>query len=126
MKEIRPVHLGDSGPKISNLHKGLLFLLFHQPGISQNNRKSLQQLLAPEVRTQTFGNATAELVGIWQYQLKNWPNYLPALPKNLKTKVQNLPGSVSPGSVVAGRGNGDVDAVTAEALNWLLKKFGAL
>lgn len=26
----------------------------------------------------------------------------------------------------SGRGNGDVDEVTAKALNWLLKKFGAL
>ena len=119
MKEIRPVHMGDSGPKISNLHKGLLFLLFHQPGISQNNRKSLQQLLAPEIRTQTFGNATAELVGIWQYQLKNWPNYLPPLPKWLKDELQSLP-------ISGGTGNGDVDEVTATALNWLLKKFGAL
>lgn len=63
MKEIKPVHLGDSGPKVSNLQKGLLFLLFHQPGISHNNRKSLQQRLAPDVRTQTCGNATAELLG---------------------------------------------------------------
>ena len=121
MKEIRPVHMGNSGPKVSNLHKGLLFLLFHQPGISHNNRKSLQQLLAPDVRTQTFGNATLELVGIWQYQLKNWPNYLPPLPKWLRDEVQNYL------TIAAnGRGNGDVDEVTAKALNWLLKKFGAL
>ena len=127
MKAINPVHLGDTGPKVSNLHKGLLFLLFHQPGISNNNRKALQQRLAPELGTQTFGDATAELVGLWQYQLKNWPNYLPPLPKGLSKKVQNLPGLTSPiGALVAGKGNGDVDAVTAEALNWLLKKFGAL
>jgi hypothetical protein len=73
------------------------------------------------LRTQTFGDATAELVGIWQNQLKNWPNYLPDLPKKLKLKVQNL--LISPNT---GRGNGDVDEVTAEALNWLLKKLGAL
>jgi hypothetical protein len=126
MKEIKPVHLHDTGPKVSNLHKGLLFLVLHQPGVSDNDRKTLQRRLAPELRAQTFGDATAELVGLWQYQLKNWPDYLPALPKNLKTKVQNLPGSVSPRAIVAGRGNGDVDAVTAEALNWLLKKFGAV
>jgi hypothetical protein len=35
--------------------------------------------------------------------------------------MANLP--ISP---ITGRGNGDVDEVTAEALNWLLKKFGAL
>jgi hypothetical protein len=121
MRAIQPVHLHNSGPKVSNLHKGLLFLVLHQPGISDNDRKTLQQRLAPELRTQTFGDATAELVGIWQNQLKNWPDYLPVLPQGLKAKVQNLP--MSPN---AGRGNGDVDEVTAEALNWLLKKLGAL
>jgi hypothetical protein len=127
MKAIQPVHLHKTGPKVSNLHKGLLFLLFHQPGISDGNRKVLQARLAPELGSQTFGDATAELVGLWQYQLKNWPDYLPPLPKALKLKVQNLPGLGTPtGALVAGKGNGDVDDVTAEALNWLLKKFGAL
>jgi hypothetical protein len=98
-----------------------LFLVLHQPGISDNDRKTLQQRLAPELKTQTFGDATAELVGIWQNQFKNWPSYLPALPKWLNAKVQNLP--ISP---ITGRGSGDVDKVTAEALNWLLKKLGAL
>jgi hypothetical protein len=121
MRDIQPVHLLDIGPKVSNLHKGLLFLVFHQPGISDDDRKSLQRRLAPEVGTQTFGKATAELVGIWQAQLKNWPDYLPRLPKWLELKVQNLPISR-----YTGRGNGDVDVVTAEALNWLLKKLGAL
>ena len=127
MKDIQPVHLNNTGPKVSNLHKGLLFLLFHQPGISNNNRKALQERLAPDLGSQTFGDATAELVGLWQYQLKNWPDYLPPLSKKLSKKVQNLPGLTSPtGALVAGKGNGDVDEVTAEALNWLLKKFGAL
>ena len=121
MKEIRPVHLGDCGPKVSNLHKGLLFLLFHQPGISHNNRKSLQQRLAPDVRTETYGNATAELVGIWQYQFKNWPDYMPTIPRSLKGDVQSI--LVSSGT---GRGNGDVDKPTATLLNWLLRKFRAL
>lgn len=122
MKEIKPVHLGDSGPKVSNLHKGLLFLLFHQPGISDNNRKSLQQRLAPDMRTQTYGNATRELVGIWQYQFKNWPNYLPSIPKPLKdNEVRDIVVSSS-----AGSGNGDVDKATATLLNWLLRKFRAL
>ena len=122
MKPIQPVHLNDTGPKVANLHKGLLFLLLHQPGISNNNRKTLQGRLAPDLRKQTFGDATAELVAIWQNQFKNWPNYLPPFPKWLKPKIQNLL-TVWP---AAGKGNGDVDAVTAEALNWLLKKFGAL
>jgi hypothetical protein len=121
MRAIQQVHLRDTGPKVSNLHKGLLFLVLHQRGIDDNDREILSQRLAPEVRTQTFGNATAELIGIWQYQFKNWPNYLPALPQSLKAQVQNLP--ISPAT---GRGNGDVDQVTAEALNWLLKRLGAL
>jgi hypothetical protein len=82
---------------------------------------TLQQRLAPELRTRTFGSATAELVGIWQNQLKNWPNYFPALPQRLKAKLHSI--TILPAT---GRGNGDVDEVTAEALNWLLKKFGAL
>ena len=121
MKPIQPVHLHNSGLKVSNLQKGLLFLVLHQPGISDDDRKILQQRLAPELRTQTFGDATAELVGIWQNQLKNWPDYLLVLPKWLKAKVQNI--LISPNT---GKGNGDVDEVTAEALNWLLKKLSAL
>ena len=117
MRDIQPVHLQNTGPKVSNLHKGLLFLIIYQSGISDNDRKTLQGRLAPELRTQTFGNATAELVGIWQYQLKSWPDR----PARLEAKMENLP--ISP---ITGRGNGDVDEVTAEALNWLLKKFGAL
>jgi hypothetical protein len=120
MKEIRPVHLGATGPRVSNLHKGLLFLVLHQPGISDNDRKTLQKGLAPELGTQTFGAWTAHLVGLWQSQLKKWPNYLPPLPKWLKDKVRTLP------ILPTGEGNGDVEEVTAEALNWLLKKFGTL
>ncbi|WP_027522689.1 hypothetical protein [Bradyrhizobium sp. Ec3.3] len=119
MKAIQPVHLHETGPKVSNLHQGLLFIVLHQPGISDHDRKILQRRLAPEVKADNFGDATAELVGIWQYQLKNWPDYLPKLPPPLKDKVQKLPVSM-------GRGNGDVDGVTAEALNWLLKEFDAL
>ena len=121
MRAIHPVHLNDSGLEVSNLHKGLLFLVVHQPGISDNDRQILQRQLAPEVRTETFGAATAELVGTWQYQFKNWPKYFPGLPPNLKAKVGSLPILVN-----SGKGNGDVDSVTAEALNWFLQKLGAL
>ena len=120
MIDIQPVHLHDIGPKVSNLHEGLLFLVLHQPGISDNNRKTLQQRLAPDLEPPTYGDATAELVGIWQYQLQNWPDYLPALPEKLKAKLPKPP------MLPIGKGNGDVDKVTAEALNWLLKKLGAL
>ena len=118
MRTIHPVHLHDQGAEVSNLHKGLLFIILHEPSISDNDRESLRRRLAPEVRAQTFGDATAELVGILQNQLKHWPNNWPKLPPELNKKVQNLP--VSP---VTGRGNGDVDDLTAEALNWLLGAF---
>jgi hypothetical protein len=113
-----PIHLRDTGPKVSNLHAALLFIVLHEPGISDNDRQSLQQRLAPEMRKKTFGPTTQEFVGILQNQFKNWPNYQPPLPQWLEAKVKNLP--VSP---VTGRGNGDVDTVTAEALNWFLKKL---
>ncbi len=121
MRRIHPVHLHDTGPEVANLQKGLLFLVMYQPGISDNDRQTLQRRLAPELRTQTFGDATRELVGIWQYQFKNWPNYLPAMPDKLKVKLGNLSASTPIGS-----GTGDVDALTAELLNWLLGEFGAL
>ena len=117
MKAIRPVHLHDTGPKVSNLHKGLLFLLLNQTGVSDNDRETIQKRLAPEIRKQTFGQATAELVGIFQKLLKGRTD----LPKQLKARVQDLP--ISPGT---DRGNGDVDEVTADGLNWVLKKSGAL
>ncbi|MFK4511830.1 hypothetical protein [Bradyrhizobium daqingense] len=120
MKPIRPIHLHDTGAEVSNLHKGLLFLVLHQPAISDSDRKTLQSRLAPEVRAQIYGAATTELVGIWQNQLKNWPDYFPPLPQELKAKVRTL------GASPTGRGTGDVDEVTAEAFNWLLRTFGAL
>ena len=121
MRDIQPVHLHNTGPSVSNLHKGLLYLLIHQPGISGNDREKLSLRLGPEVRMETFGNVTAELVGMWQYQFKNWPNYLPPLPRWLKAIVQNFPISA-----VTGRGSGDVDEGTAKALNWYLRKLSAL
>ena len=116
MRAIQPVHLHDTGAKVSNLQKGLLFLILNQSGISDNDRKTLQRRLAPELREQTFGKATEDLVGIWQGQLKRRRD----LPEELKNKVKTLPIGQND------QGNGDVDKVTAEALNWLLRKLGAL
>jgi hypothetical protein len=53
---------------------------------------------------------------MYQGQLKNWPNYWPALPKNIAKIVQLIPANLP----------GDVDAVTAEALNWLVQTFGGM
>jgi len=107
MRAIKPVHLNQKGDEVSNLHKGLLFLILHQPGISDNDRRTLQQRLAPELRDQTFGNATLDLVRTWQVQLKHRPD----APKNLRDNLAV---------------NGDVEQGTADALNWLLAELGAL
>ena len=69
MKPIKPVHLNGRGATVSNLHKGLLFLIMHEPGISDNDRHTLQGELAPDLQTETFGQGTLRLVKIWQEQL---------------------------------------------------------
>jgi hypothetical protein len=120
MQKIHPIHQGARGPDVANLHKGLLFIFFHESGVSPETRRALRQRLAPDVLTETYGDATTELVGIWQYQLKNWPNYFQPLPRDLAEKVRN---TFSP-MAATGRGNGDVDEVTAEALNWFIGKLG--
>lgn len=111
MRAIQPVHLDDTGDAVSNLHKGLLFLIFQQAGISDNDRSILAQRLAPEVRSHKFGNATLDLVMIWQEQLK---------------KRSNIPQKVRNDIIKYVTVNGDVDEATAKALNWLLTEVGAL
>jgi hypothetical protein len=39
---------------------------WERESISDNDRRSLQQRIAPELRDQKFGNATLDLVMIWQ------------------------------------------------------------
>ena len=85
----------------------LLFLILKQPNISDGHRDTLANRLAPEMRDQTFGQATYGLVFIWQDQLKERADVPPKI-KSGFTK------------------NGDVDAGTAKALNWLLTQLGAL
>jgi hypothetical protein len=118
MQKIHPIHVGSTGPEVANLHKGLLFIFFHEPGVSHATREALRQRLAPEILTETYGDATQELVGIWQNQLKHWPDYFHPLPHDLAEKVRTL--SISSAT---GRGNGDVDEITAEALNWFIRKL---
>jgi hypothetical protein len=80
----------------------------------------LRQRLAADVLAERYGDATTELVGIWQNQLKNWPNYFHPLPREPAEKVRN---TFSP-TTGTGRGNGDVDEVTVEALNWFIRTLG--
>jgi hypothetical protein len=112
MRQIVPVHMGDTGPKVTILHAALQFLIGHQ-GNPPNVTQSLLQQLAPDVAANTFGQATRNIVALFQGQLKNWPNYWPPLPQNIATIVQSIPASLP----------GDVDAGTAEALNWLVETF---
>ena len=106
MKEIRPVHLHESGARVANLHQGLRFLIRNHPGISDNDRQSLQSQLAPEMHPEKFGMATFRLVRTLQEQLNSRLD----VPKEHKPVVQN----------------GDVDEKTADALNFLLRQLGAL
>jgi hypothetical protein len=48
MKAITPVHLGDKGADVSNLHKALLFLIVHE-SIEPSDIRIIREQLAPEV-----------------------------------------------------------------------------
>jgi len=76
----------------------------------------LEQQLAADVRMNQYGDGTAHIVGMWQYLLKQRTDF----PKWLAERVSELPIGRN------GEGTGDVDEITAEALNWLLKKLRAL
>ena len=116
LERIRRVQLGEKSAEVAKLHKGLRFIIRNQPGISDGDREMFQVRLAPEVSARTFGPVTAEIVGLWQNQLKQRRG---EMPEKLGAKVGNLP--IMPN----GSGTGDVDGVTAEALNWLLGQLGA-
>ena len=121
MQTIHPIHKGATGAAVANLQKGLLFIYFHETGISPDNRRALRDRLAPDVLNETNGDATTELVGKFQYNLKNWPNYYHPLPRELADKIRTTFGPLLGSS---GRGNGDVDLITAEALNWFIGVLG--
>jgi hypothetical protein len=112
MRPIEPVSFGTTGPKVTNLQLGLLFLLHHQ-GPVDPARETLLERFAPELGEHRFGEVTRSLVALYQAQLKNWPNYWPALPKNIAKIVQLIPPNTP----------GEVDEETAEALNWLVETF---
>lgn len=98
MNPIQPIHLKDQGAAVANLHAGLLFLIRNQVGISDNDRRILEQGLASELREQTFRDWTAHLVSLWQEQLADRFHLIK---------------------------NGDVDQATADALNKILAELGA-
>jgi hypothetical protein len=113
---IVPVHQGESGPKVAALHEGLLYLIRHQRNLVKQTRVALASQL--EHDADSFGTATASIVGIFQYQIRNRKN----LPKPVKDRFATIPLL----RVDAATGNGDVDDLTAEALNWLVRETRAL
>jgi hypothetical protein len=119
MQEIRPIPFGATGAEVANLHKGLLFIFFHESGVSPETRRALRDRLAPDVLDERYGEATTELVGIWQNQLKNWPNYFHPLPPDIAEAVRT---TFSP-TTATGRGTGELNEVTAKALNWFIGKL---
>jgi hypothetical protein len=106
MKRITPVHLGETGTAVSNLHTALKSLLKGESG--GGDIAMILKRLEPEVRNRTFGGVTAEVVSIYQGKLLS----LHDLSLELKRALPLSP-------------NGDVEQATADALNWLLGKRGA-
>src|SRR3954464_10071784 len=115
---IEPVHMGESGPRLAALHKGLLYLIRNQRNMTDGMRAAFEAQLKHDRIPDRFGTATASIVGIFQAQsvsrvrsqTKNTPNPVP-------TKFGGIP-MLSRGD--AATGNGDVDDLTAEGLNWLV------
>jgi hypothetical protein len=98
MNLIQAVHLNDKGAAVANLHAGLLFLVRNQPGISDNDRRILEQGIASELRDQVYRKGTMGLVALFQEQLTS--------------RFQLVV-------------NGDVDQATADALNKILAELGS-
>ena len=91
MTPIKPVHEGDTGPRVTALHAGLVFLIGHQ-GNPLPVQQTLLAQLAPDVADNVYREPTRQLVAIYQGQLKNWPDYWPKLPKNIAKIVAIDPG----------------------------------
>ena len=98
MTPIKPVHQNARGAPVADLHAGLLFLVRNQAGISDNDRRLLEQGLASDLRDQVYGARTADLVRLFQEQLASRFNLVV---------------------------NGDVDQATAGAFNTHIAEVGA-
>ena len=119
MTAIRPVHMGDGGGRVTDLHWGLIYLIRHQSGMENATRVAMERQLAPEVAANHFGRETADIVGIFQGQVVS----------RVKAKTTTTPdpvldkfGGIPMLRPDAAKGNGDVDELTAEALNWLVQE----
>jgi hypothetical protein len=115
---IEAVHQDEHGPRVEALHTGLLYLIRNQKGMIKQMRTDLEKMLEPERATNSYGWATTSIVGYFQNQIRNRGN----LPKDVKKEFANVPLARRDD----GTGNGDVDDLTAKALNWLVKETRAL
>ena len=61
MKAITPVHLGDKGADVSNLHKALLFLIVHE-SIEPSDIRIIREQL-PRSRVKSSGARPKNLLG---------------------------------------------------------------
>src|SRR5262245_15413150 len=105
LKPITVVHLGATGAKVSKLHKCLLYLLETEDYIDKSHLDALERFLAHDEQKgeSRFGGATFEIVRTYQLNLISHADI------DFPKKLTPVP-------------NGDVDAKTAKALNWLLIK----
>lgn len=117
---IETVHFGERGAKVTALHKGLLYLIRNQGSVTEGMRAMLEAQLKHDSIPNQFGTATASIVGIYQAQLRSRATSKGKNSRDpIPDKFKGLP-MLSRGD--AATGNGDVDDLTAEALNWLVSE----
>jgi hypothetical protein len=114
VKLITPVHLFETGAAVSNLHKGLLFIILGQ-SMTSDDRRSIQEQLAPDLKAELFGMPTFGLVKQWQEALNSRRHQPP--PNDLPEDVEHLLPIVQ---------NGDVDQGTANVLNLIIRHHHSL
>ena len=117
---IVPVRRDATGAKVTALHRGLLYLIRYHGSVTDGMREANEKFLAYDRIPNRFGSATAAIVGMYQAQLVS----------RVKAKTKNNPDAVPDkfGGIPMTRGdtgNGAVDELTAEALNWLVKEARA-
>ena len=111
MNRIKPCHKGETGPRVFDLHVGLLYVISYERGISPNDRATLAWQLNHDWPGHVYTGWTENIVSLWQGQFINPPQEW-----NFPYQQDWPPGT---------RPTGDVDPRTAKALNWLLEELGA-
>jgi hypothetical protein len=103
VNRIRPCHKGQTGPRVFDLHVGLLYIISYEPGISDNDRATLVWQLKHDWPGHVYTGWTENIVFLWQGQFINPPQEW-----NFPYPQDWPPGT---------RPTGDVDPRTAKALN---------